>query len=161
MTIPPLSWADFEAAQPGFARTVRDRFAAYTHHTLATLRRDGSPRTSGTEVTIRFGEVLIGSMPGAVKALDLLRDPRLTLQANHGEGDTMGGGDVRVGGRAVEVGEDEELFARCREEVGAPAGPFHLFRVELSEVVRTAVEGDELCVTLWRPGAEPHTFRRK
>lgn len=43
------SWGDFAAAQPELARRVRQCFAIRKHATLATLRRDGSPRISGTE----------------------------------------------------------------------------------------------------------------
>jgi hypothetical protein len=41
--------------------------------TLATLRRDGSPRISGTEVEFTDGQVWLGMMPGSLKALDLRR----------------------------------------------------------------------------------------
>ncbi len=51
----------------------------------------------------------------------------------------MGGGDVRIGGRAYEV-EDGEAKAAYVKEVEPPQ-PFHLFRTELTEVVRTCVEG--------------------
>ncbi|MCZ9341635.1 pyridoxamine 5'-phosphate oxidase family protein, partial [Streptomyces sp. TRM76130] len=44
------NWAFFAAAEPDLAATVERRFGAFTHHVLATLRRDGSPRTSGLEV---------------------------------------------------------------------------------------------------------------
>ena len=43
------SWSDFEAAAPELAARVRARLDAHTHKTLATVRRDGSPRISGTE----------------------------------------------------------------------------------------------------------------
>ncbi|MEU6330912.1 hypothetical protein ABZ851_27110 [Streptomyces sp. NPDC047049] len=36
-----------EAAVPEFARRVRERFGAYRHHVLATLRKDGGPRLTG------------------------------------------------------------------------------------------------------------------
>ena len=43
------TWAAFEADQPTLAATVRDRFDARKHKTMATLRADGSPRISGIE----------------------------------------------------------------------------------------------------------------
>jgi len=51
------------------------------HKTIATLRRDGSPRISGTEYRFTEGELWFGSMHGAMKALDLRRDPRFALQS--------------------------------------------------------------------------------
>ncbi|MBQ1094742.1 pyridoxamine 5'-phosphate oxidase family protein [Streptomyces sp. b94] len=152
-------WADFATAEPALAATVEARFGAYTHHTLATLRKDGSPRTTGLEVRFLGGELWLGMMPGSVKALDLRRDPRFALQANPGDGTGMGGGDVRIGGRAVEV-EDPEVRAGYVEEVEPPE-PFHLFRTELTEVVRTCVEDDAyLVVQVWQPGKPLRTVRR-
>ncbi|WP_055603613.1 pyridoxamine 5'-phosphate oxidase family protein [Streptomyces aureus] len=152
------TWSAFEAAEPEFAETVRERFGQYTHHALATVREDGSPRLSGIEVGFRFGELWLGMMPGSRKARDLRRDPRLTLLANLGAGTGMGGGDVRVSGRAVEV-TDPETVARYVADAGEPQ-PFHLFRVDPTEVVRTWVDGDELVVRVWSAGRPARTFRR-
>jgi hypothetical protein len=153
------NWAAFTAAAPELARTVEERFGAFTHHTLATLRRDGSPRTTGLEVRFLRGELWLGMMPDSLKALDLRRDPRFALQANPGDGTGMGGGDVRVAGRAVEV-TDPAAKAGYVEEVEPPE-PFHLFRTELTEVVRTRVEDDTyLVVQVWKPGEPLRTLRR-
>ncbi|MEV6760766.1 pyridoxamine 5'-phosphate oxidase family protein [Streptomyces sp. NPDC051105] len=153
-------WAAFVAAAPDLARTVEERFAAHRHHVLATLRKDGSPRTSGLEVRFLAGEVWFGMMPDSVKALDLLRDPRFALQANPGTGTDMGGGDVRIAGRAYEV-VDAAVKGAYTQEVEPPE-PFHLFRTELTEVVRTRVEDDTyLVVEIWRPGEPLRTVRRR
>jgi hypothetical protein len=153
------NWAAFTAAEPELARTTEERYGAFTHHVLATLRKDGSPRTTGIEVRFLDGELWLGMMPDSLKALDLRRDPRFALQANPGEGQTMGGGDVRICGRAIEV-EDPRAKAGYREEVEPPE-PFHLFRAELTEVVRTYVEDDKyLVVQVWKPGEPVRTIRR-
>ena len=102
------NWAAFTTAEPDFAQRVEERFGAFTHHTLATLRKDGSPRTSGLEVRFLNGELWLGMMPDSLKALDLRRGPRFALQANPGEGTGPGVGDVRVAGRAVEVRYSED-----------------------------------------------------
>ncbi|MFF7756369.1 pyridoxamine 5'-phosphate oxidase family protein [Streptomyces griseorubiginosus] len=154
-----MNWADFSSAEPGLARTVEQRFGAFTHHTLATLRKDGSPRTTGLEVRFLNGELWLGMMPDSLKARDLLRDPRFALQANPGEGQTLGGGDVRISGLAREVA-DSALKAAYSEEVEPPE-PFHLFRTELTEVVRTYVEDDTyLVVQVWKPGEPVRTLKR-
>lgn len=153
------NWAAFSAAEPEFAKTAEERFGAFTHHVLATLRQDGSPRTTGLEVRFLQGELWLGMMPDSLKALDLRRDARFALQANPGEGQTMGGGDVRIAGRAVEV-EDPAAKAAYGEEVEPPE-PFHLFRTELTEVVRTYVEDDKyLVVQVWKPGEPLRTVKR-
>ncbi|AXL90487.1 pyridoxamine 5'-phosphate oxidase [Streptomyces sp. CB09001] len=154
-----MNWAGFAAAEPELADTVEARFGAYTHHVLATLRKDGSPRTTGLEVRFLTGELWLGMMPDSLKALDLRRDPRFALQANPGDGTGMGGGDVRIAGRAIEV-EDPRTKAGYVREVEPPE-PFHLFRTELTEVVRTRVEDDKyLVVEIWRPGKPLRTVRR-
>ncbi|GHC23260.1 pyridoxamine 5'-phosphate oxidase [Streptomyces anthocyanicus] len=154
-----MNWAGFAAAEPGLAGTVEARFGAYPHHVLATLRKDGSPRTAGLEVRFLTGELWLGMMPDSLKALDLRRDARFALQANPGDGTGMGGGDVRIAGRAVEI-EDPRTKAGYVREVEPPE-PFHLFRTELTEVVRTRVEDDKyLVVEIWQPGRPLRTVRR-
>lgn len=153
------SWADFRTAEPDFADTARQRFQQYKHHVLATLRKDGSPRVSGLEVEFRLGEPFLGMMPNSRKALDLLRDPRFAVQANPGPDAEMADGDVRISGRAVEVA-DPAVLARFIDEVKPPE-PFHLFRIELTEVVHTGIEGgDALVIRVWRPGRPLRFFRR-
>ncbi|MER6130965.1 pyridoxamine 5'-phosphate oxidase family protein [Streptomyces sp. NPDC001815] len=159
MTRTTPNWAAFTTAEPDLARTVEERFAAFTHHVVATLRKDGSPRTCGLEVRFARGELWLGMMPDSLKALDLRRDPRFALQANPGPGTEMGGGDVRIAGRAVEV-HDPADRARYAEEAEPPE-PFHLFRTELTEVVRTYVEDDTyLVVEIWKPGVPVRTLKR-
>ena len=75
------SWSEVEAQAPELAGLAREFLDAHTHKTMATLRRDGSPRISGTETDHRDGEVYIGSMWQAVKALDLQRDPRFAIHS--------------------------------------------------------------------------------
>ena len=133
------------AADPRFADHVRRTFAVRKHATLATLRRDGSPRISGTEVEFADdGEIYLGMMPGSVKALDLRRDPRLALHCPTEDApeDDPGSwpGDGKITGRAVEVSDP----ARTDEA--------HRFRVDVDEVVLTTVEGDHLVLLSWHPG---------
>ncbi|MFC4496237.1 pyridoxamine 5'-phosphate oxidase family protein [Streptomyces ovatisporus] len=155
------SWADFRAAEPDFAAVVRARFERFRHHVLATLRADGSPRLTGLEGDFRADELWLGMMYGSRKALDLRRDPRFSLHANPGAGDGTEGGDVRVSGRAVEVTDADGLarYAADSPESHAP-GRFHLFRAELTEVVRVHVEDPYLVFEVWHPGKRLRTVRR-
>ena len=157
------NWAAFTAAEPDLAKLAEERFGAFTHHVLATLRKDGSPRTSGLEVQFKNGELWLGMMPGSLKALDLRRDPRFALQANAGAGTEMGGGDIRISGRAVEVTDPEmyALYTGKTEKAEPPTG-FHLFRTELTEVVRTYVENNAyLVVQFWKPGEPLRIVKRE
>ncbi|MEU8436218.1 pyridoxamine 5'-phosphate oxidase family protein [Streptomyces sp. NPDC029216] len=152
------NWAAFEKAEPEFAAAVRARFAQFPHHVLATLRKDGSPRVTGLNVEFRGGEMWLGMMAGSVKARDLQRDPRFALHTNPGPDDTMPDGDVRISGRAVEIVDPPELH-RYAEEKDTPH-PFHLFHADLTEVVHTAVDGEELVIRTWTPTRGLHALRR-
>lgn len=135
------SWGEFEREAPELAKKVRERFAVRKHATLATLRKDGSPRISGTEVEL-VDDLRIGSMPGALKAKDLLRDPRLAIHSpttDPPEGNESGwAGEAKVAGRAIALPPGE--------------GGAHAFAVDVEEVVLTRVEGDALVVESWHPG---------
>jgi hypothetical protein len=151
-------WDEVERAEPDFARRVRRVLDAHKHKTMATLRRDGSPRISGIEATFVEGDLWIGSMPGAVKALDLRRDPRVALHSGSEEADEAdpGGwpGDAKVAGRAVELTEPAEIDAFYRGSGQPPQpGGAHLFRIEPSEVVLTWVDPpDQLVIESWHEG---------
>ncbi|MEU8997465.1 pyridoxamine 5'-phosphate oxidase family protein [Streptomyces caniferus] len=154
-----VGWSVVEAVVPEFAGRVRERFAAYRHHVLASLRKDGAPRLTGLEADFRHGELWLGMMVGSRKASDLRRDPRFSLHANPGPGTDLSRGDVRVSGRAVEV-TDPATVARYAA-AARPPEPFHLFRAELTEAVRTYTE--DACVVLesWAPGRPLRIIRRR
>ncbi|MEV7771768.1 pyridoxamine 5'-phosphate oxidase family protein [Kitasatospora sp. NPDC086791] len=152
------TWQDFEQQAPELAPLVRARFEADKHHVLATLRKDGSPRVSGTEVEFVGDDLWIGSMYGAVKARDLQRDARFALHAHPGD-ETMAGGDSKVAGRAFEITDEAELAAFAADLPEPPPTPFHAFRLELDQVVHTAVEGEHLLVRNWHPGLPVETIR--
>ncbi|WP_405013661.1 pyridoxamine 5'-phosphate oxidase family protein [Kitasatospora sp. NBC_01539] len=153
------TWQDFEHEAPDLAPLVRARFEANRHHVLATLRRDGAPRVSGTEVQFIGADLTIGSMWGAVKAVDLRRDGRFALHSNPGD-ETMAGGDAKVSGTAVEITDPVELAAYESDLPQAPPGAFHAFRLAPDLVVLTTVEGDRLRIRTWRPGEEVRSVYR-
>jgi hypothetical protein len=153
---PPLStgavgWGGVEAAEPELARAVRARFEVTKHHVLATLRADGAPRVSGTEVIFHRGVLALGSMFGAVKALDLLRDGRFALHSNPGDG-SMEGGDAKVSGRAVALGGTVAAAIEADLPQGVPE-PFHLFRLDVTQVVLSEVDHERECMVIrsWWP----------
>jgi hypothetical protein len=143
-------WTDFEAAAPELAAEVRRRLDAHTHKTLATIRRDGSPRISGTETTFRDGELWIGSMWQARKAKDLQRDPRFALHSGSDEPSDWKG-DAKLSG-AVEEITDADRVRELNGEAGA-SGPSHLFRLDLDEVsvVRLNDAKNGIVIDVWTP----------
>lgn len=148
------SWQQFEMEAAELAAVVKARFQAAETHVLATLRKDGSPRVSGSEVDFPGIELSFGSMLNAVKAHDLRRDGRCAIHA-HPSTD----GDAKIAGIAVEITDPGEKQAYTTGS--EPPGDFHAFRLDLREAVLTAVEGDEMVVTVWRPGEPVRSVRRK
>ena len=136
------SWAEFEEAEPEFAARIRALMSSRKHLTMATLRRDGSPRISGTELQFEDGQLRMGSMAGALKALDLQCDPRVAVHGPTEDppADRPAGwrGEAKVSGRVVEVDS---------------GGDSHLFLIDISEAVITRLNeaGDSLVVESWNP----------
>lgn len=148
------TWDEFTSAAPDLAASVEARFREHRHHTMATVRRDGSPRVSGTEVDFGDGWLRIGMMPGTRRAADLRRDPRVAIHAQNvdpPEGDDTGWvGEAKVAGVAVPVA----MYADLEGEA---------FAIDLAEVVFTGIGpgGDHLVIERWTPdGGVTRTERR-
>ena len=146
------SWAEFEAAAPEFASRVRDLMSSRKHLTMATLRRDGSPRISGTEVKFVDGRLEIGSMANAVKALDLRRDARVAIH-----GPTEDPPEDHAAGW-----KGESKLAGTAHEVDA-GGDAHRFRIDIQEAVITHLNeaGDRLVVESWNAVRGYRSFDRE
>jgi hypothetical protein len=153
------TWTEFEAAAPQLAERVRARLDGHSHKTLATLRRDGSPRISGTEAGIVDGELWIGSMWRARKAQDLLRDPRFALHSGSDDPPDWTG-DAKLSGVVEEVTDPERV--KAVNGTKAPPGPSHLFRLDLSEVstVELNEAGKQIVITVWTPDGGVREIRR-
>ena len=145
------AWADVEREAPELAARVRERFAIGKHCTMATTRADGSPRISGTEVEFTDGVLQIGSMPNAVKARDLLRDPRLAIHSptvDPPEGRPTGWeGEAKVAGVAVVAESPDDS---------------HRFVIDVTELVLTHLDeaGTQLVITSWHPDRGVRETRR-
>ncbi|MPZ67103.1 MAG: pyridoxamine 5-phosphate oxidase [Pseudonocardiaceae bacterium] len=142
------AWREIELDAPEFATQVRRRFAMGTNKTLATLRADGSPRISASELEFADGEVTLGMMGGSMKLRDVRRDPRIavhspTIEPPNEEGDQWPG-DAKLAGRVVDV--------------PAPADNPHagaaFFRIDVLEVTLTYVgtPADHLVIESWHQG---------
>lgn len=129
------TWSEFSEAAPELAERVKASFDAHKHKILATLRKDGSPRISGTEVEFSDGELWLGSMPDALKAKDLLRDPRFALHNGYSATEPETLQDAKLAGRAREV----------------PHPQHHRFALDIREasVVRVNEEQTHLVIDVW------------
>jgi hypothetical protein len=141
------SWAEFRALEPELAERVESVFAGGRHKTIATLRADGSPRISGIECDLTGDHLTFGSMSGARKLADLLRDPRFALHSptvDPVEGDEASWpGEAKIAGRAVGAGPI----------VGTDQPEGEMFVADVTEVVLVHLDeaGTTLVVEWWTP----------
>jgi hypothetical protein len=156
-------WNDVVTAAPELAQLAQARIEATGLALLATIRRDGFPRISGVEPSFDAGELWLGMMTDSRKALDLRRDPRLTLH-NATVDKEVTEGDVKITGRAVEVVEDaarDEFRTATKARTGFdPGTDFHLFRVDVTELASLRPAGDHLVIDSWREGEAPRSVDR-
>lgn len=153
------NWNDVTETAPDFAKEVQALFDAHKHKTMATLRRDGSPRISGIEMEFVNGAVVVGMMPDSLKARDLRRDGRVAVHSGSVLPDpddpASWQGDAKLSGRAVEIADRDEAVAVLKA-MGAPEEVHDglVFRIEPHEVVLTRVAegGRHLEVRLWKEG---------
>jgi hypothetical protein len=151
------SLSDLEASAPTIAAFLVDRVAKTGLSLIATTRQDGWPRVSPMELSTLDGRLYVGSMPNAVKARDLQRDPRCCVITPLADKDDLAG-EVKLFCRAREIQSGEEweaLRAHFQErngfDLGEPGGS-HLFELDIDAAAWQRVEGDDWRTTSWRAG---------
>jgi hypothetical protein len=157
-----LTWADFELAAPEIAARGRELLERFEFILIGTLTRDGSPRVNPVEAYLIDGHLVMNMIPRSLKALDLLRDPRVYVHApvTGKEGDA----EFKLAGRARVI-EDESLRGALddlfwQKIQWRPAPDSHYFEV-LAERAAYVTYGDGQRSIRWRsdqPG-ERRQFR--
>lgn len=163
---------ELTATEPDLARRALAILTSTTNAVLGTIRADGSPRLSGIDPFLADGELWIGSMPGARKADDLKRDPRMSMhgipwesrQVKEG-GTDPGEGDVKLTGRAVLATPDEKAaafaaFAADRGFEPPDQDTADAFRIDLESVTVISVVDEQLVVDTWTVTGGRTTVRR-
>jgi hypothetical protein len=133
------TWAQFREDAPDLARRIRERFEANRHHVIGTIRADGTPRLSGTEVAFERDVMTVGMMADSRKLGDVVRDKRVEIHSAPLEED-LAHGDAKVSGMLVASDDD----VAPREGV--------VFRLLIRRASLVQVADDELVITVWRPG---------
>ena len=144
------TWREFTEEVPEFAAAVTAIFTASIHLIMGTVRADGSPRLSGTEIQFAADHLYLAGMTGAWRFRDLRRDPRVAIHSGS-QGGPGWTGDAKLSGTAVEVTE------QASKDVikGLSPGDFELFAVLLTDVTHVHLDGDppdKLVIETWRPG---------
>jgi hypothetical protein len=134
------TWGEIEGDVPDFAARLLARFAAGANATLATVRRDGAPRISATEVAFAEGQVGLAMLAGSVKLHDVQRDPRVALHSpttdEPGSRPEDQAGDAKLAGTLAQIRSlaDETLF-----------------RLDITEAAVIYLDGGQLVIESWDP----------
>jgi hypothetical protein len=157
-----LSWAEFEAAAPQIAREGRTLLERYEFVLVGTLTRDGSPRVTPVEAYVIDGHLLVNMIPRSLKALDLLRDPRIYVHAPvTAKSDNP---EFKLAGRAL-VLEDAELRRKLDDLFWQaiewrPAPDSHYFEIRAERAAFVTYDGNGQTAIRWRSGgAEEQSYR--
>ena len=145
------SWAELELVAPEITALGRDLLDRFQFVLVGTLTKDGSPRVNPCEAYVIDGHLLLNMMPRSLKALDLLRDPRIYVHTPVTSKDGTGG-EFKLAGRAPAL-EDDELRGKLDDLFWQmiqwrPAPDSHYFEV-LVERVAYHRYGDEGTVLRW------------
>jgi hypothetical protein len=120
---------------------------------IGTVRRDGGPRVNPVEAYIVDGHLLANMMPRSLKALDLLRDPRVfvhtLITSKDGEE-----GEFKVRGSALPL-EDSTLRTALDDVFDAkiqwrPPPDSHYFEFVIDSAAWVRYEDGEQHVQRWQ-----------
>jgi hypothetical protein len=148
-----VSWAALEAAAPELARLGRERLEEAGLAYLGTLRADGWPRIAPVEAHVVGDRLVVGVMRRSLKARDLERDPRCTLQSAV-SGPDSGEGELKLSGRLIESDDEELSTAPGTWWAGRPREQARVcvFEIESAAFVSWDTARGEMTVRHWAPG---------
>jgi len=150
-----VRWSEFARECPELAAIAREWIADRHIVLLGTLRADGSPRISAVECDLVGDDLCTGMIWQSTKALDLLRDPRMTAHSLP-PGLSNPDGDIKLYGTARRVeGEtkreyERTLYARIQ---WSPHEPYHCFALDITSAGFVRFRDNGRDAWSWRAGA--------
>ena len=149
-----MNWTQVKESATDIAGLAEERFQRHGLVLVSTLRRDGWPCISPGEPLIVDGVLYLGMSWRSRKALDLLRDPRITVQTIVSNKDGTEG-EVKLYGHAEDVRSAETrrtYLEAVRREMGyelSEGEEFHLFAVDYQSAAYVVIEDGEQKVRVW------------
>ena len=126
-----LTWEELERSAPQIAAHGLELLERFQFVLVGTLTQDGSPRVSPVEAYVIDGHLLVNMIPRSLKALDLLRDPRVYVHAPVTAKE--GSPEFKLAGRAEVLADDalrrklDDLFWEMIQ--WRPAPDSHYFEI--------------------------------
>jgi hypothetical protein len=146
-----VNWKEFAQSAPELADLFEKQLAETQLCLLGTISASGWPRISPCEAYIADGDLMLGMMWQSRKAVDLLRDARLTVTTPQCDREA-GPGDVKLYGFGVPVEEPKRKnqLADAQEAVinWRPTEPFHVFALDVRRASYIAF-GDNRRMVRW------------
>jgi hypothetical protein len=152
----PLTWAELERAAPEIAGNGRELIERFQFILVGTLTKYGSPRITPVEAYIVDGRLLVNMIPSSLKALDLLRDPRVYVHAPVTAKE--GSPEFKLAGRAGVLEDDtlrgklDDLFWEMIE--WRPAPDSHYFDIVAERAAWVTYDGEGQTSIRWQLGGD-------
>lgn len=146
-----MRWAAFEAAAGALATQARALLEQHGFVLLGTIRPDGTPRISPVEVHLVGGELMLALIAGSLKARDVRRDPRVTLQSPVSDAADPGT-ELKLRGRLVDV--DAAARRATADAIAAasgwrPADSWRFMALDLAAVAVVEWQAGEMVLRRW------------
>lgn len=151
-----LAWEAFEQSAPEISKRGRELIERFQFVLVGTLLKDGSPRVTPVEAYILEGRLLANMIPRSLKALDLLRDPRVYVHAPVTAKE--GSPEFKLAGRAAVLESErlrrklDDLFWEMIE--WRPAPDSHYFEFLAERAAYVSYDGQGRTTIRWRSGVE-------
>ena len=151
-----LTWNELEQAAPKIAANGRELLERFQFVLVGTLTKDGSPRITPVEAYVIDGHLVANMIAQSLKALDLLRDPRVYVHAPVTAKE--GCAEFKLAGRA-DVLEDEGIRTKLDELYWEmiewrPAPDSHYFEFLAERAAWVTYDGEGQTSLRWHVGAE-------
>ena len=159
-----MTWAEFEAAAPELAVAARSLIERHGFVYAGTVRRDGAPRISPVEAHLVGRELMLVMIASSLKARDLARDPRVTLQSPVTD-PADPGDELKLRGRVASVDERQRVATADAVEAASgwrPRPSWRYFAVDVLAVAVLTWERGDMLLRRWDAarGALPPSRRR-